>query len=462
MTMTDKSAARDEKLQRMQNRAISERFAVVSIINSLSILISLIFGAITTVLIARKLGPEGSGLFTLLMSLSLTIASLVDFGIEQASALCVARGTHTPQTALGGNLLLSVFSSILATLVILFVLCILSMQQTRGITPTHVLVMLLLIFSNLTSSALRGVLLGIQSIKIFGIFSIIQSICYFPALIVVLFLFKAGVLAALLTLCGSWLVANVFAFNYIRSLIGGINFPKDCRFYREVINIGLKFVSYRIVWNINFRADLWIVSILLGNTQAGFYAIALVLSEKMKIIAQAVSMPLFSRVSRENLGYGRSVLTPLVSRTVFLVSLLCAIVLFFLSDFIITLLYSNKFSASIYPFRVLILGIVALNIATILGNDLSARGYPTYSTYVGLIILFINLLFNFLWIPRFGILGAGFATALSYTATLPLVVLLYCKISGNAWYTTILPQRGDWQVYKSVLQRLPRVSRRVA
>ncbi|MEM3658493.1 MAG: polysaccharide biosynthesis C-terminal domain-containing protein [Candidatus Hadarchaeum sp.] len=54
---------------------------------------------------------------------------------------------------------------------------------------------------------------------------------------------------------------------------------------------------------------------------------------------------------------------------------------------------------------------------------------------------------NILWIPKFGIAGAAWASTVSYTISFLGSLFFYCRLSGNRWMKVLLPQRSDWAVY---------------
>ncbi|MBC7109287.1 MAG: polysaccharide biosynthesis C-terminal domain-containing protein, partial [Methanomassiliicoccales archaeon] len=58
-----------------------------------------------------------------------------------------------------------------------------------------------------------------------------------------------------------------------------------------------------------------------------------------------------------------------------------------------------------------------------------------------------NIALNLLWIPRYGIVGAAWASTVSYTVSFLGALFFYCRLSGNRWTKVILPQRGDWALY---------------
>jgi len=44
-----------------------------------------------------------------------------------------------------------------------------------------------------------------------------------------------------------------------------------------------------------------------------------------------------------------------------------------------------------------------------------------------------------LWIPRYGIVGAAWASTASYTVSFLTALFFYCRLSGNRWTVVLFP-----------------------
>lgn len=139
--------------------------------------------------------------------------------------------------------------------------------------------------------------------------------------------------------------------------------------------------------------------------------------------------------------------TPLVARTVLWTTALGALALALLSRWIVLLLYSEAFLPAVGALQALLVGIVALSAGRVLANDIAGRGFPALNIYTGLVAVATNVALNLLWIPRFGIVSAAWASTVSYTVSFLGALFFYCRHSGNRWTKIVLPQRGDWALY---------------
>ena len=165
------------------------------------------------------------------------------------------------------------------------------------------------------------------------------------------------------------------------------------------------------------------------------------------MISNAASTVLFPWVAAETEEQRRKEFTPLVARTVLWTTGLGALALALLSRWIVLLLYSEAFLPAVGALQALLVGIVALSAGRVLANDIAGRGFPGLNIYIGLAAVLTNVVLNLLWIPRYGIVGAAWASTASYTVSFLGALFFYCRLSGNRWTKVVFPQPGDLRRY---------------
>ena len=162
---------------------------------------------------------------------------------------------------------------------------------------------------------------------------------------------------------------------------------------------------------------MFLVNGFLGPAAVGLYAVGVGLVEKLWMISHAASTVLFPRVAAETEEQRRKEFTPLVARTVLWTTALGALALALLSRWIVLLLYSEAFLPAVGALQALLAGIVALSAGRVLSNDIAGRGRPILNAYGGLAAVATNVALNLLWIPRYGIVGAAWASTVSYSVS---------------------------------------------
>ena len=411
-------------------------------------ILSLILGIGISITIARLLGPKGKGIYTLAVLLPSLIVTLGNLGIGPATVYYVAQGNYRRQEILGNNIVYAIVIGAVEVLAGLIIALFFHQSTFPGVAQIYLLIALALIPGSLLFAYLQNILLGAQRFKEYNLIAIIQSLLFLAFIIIALWMLKTGIMGVLVSGALAWLLTDLVLFILAGKVAGGISFKLNLAYLRKASVYGIQTHISNIIAFLNYRMDMFLVNGFLNPVAVGFYSIGVGLAEKLWLVSQSASTVLFPRVAAENDEKKRKEFTPLVARSILWISILGALVIFFLSRWLIILLYSKAYLLSVQPLQILLPGIVALSIGRILANDIAGRGRPILNTYVGAGAFVTNLALNLIWIPRYGIAGAAGASTVSYTVILLGELFFYCHLSGNHWTVAILPQRGDLGLYR--------------
>jgi len=409
--------------------------------------LNLVVGIGASVILARVLGPEGRGIYALAALLPSLIVTFGNLGIGPATVYYVARGEFRREEILGTNVLLSVGIGGIGALAGLVVVLFFRENVFPGVAPGYLLLALVLVPVEVLFSYVRYVLLGAQRIKEFNYVQIAQSVLFLGFVALVLLGLKAGVTGAILAGLFTWLVIDALVFHLARRVAGGVDLKPNISYIKQATTYGVQAHLANILGFLNYRVDMFLVNGFLGPAAVGLYAVGVGLVEKLWMVSHAASTVLFPRVAAEKEEDRRKEFTPLVARTVLWTTALGALLLALLSRWIVLLLYSEAFLPAVGALQSLLVGIVALSAWRVLANDIAGRGFPGLNIYTGLAAVATNVALNLLWIPRYGIVGAAWASTVSYTVSFLGALFFYCRLSGNRWTSVVLPQLGDWALY---------------
>lgn len=430
------------------------RFARATLFTLGARIIGLLLGICISILLARLLGAEGKGVYavaTLVPSLVLTFAN---FGVGPATAYHVAQGRFPQREILGTGFVTSVAISVLATAVACLVVLFLGRQMFPDVHREILLLGLAAVPLAFLTDFFRSFLLGAQRFGAYNVTGILSSLFFLPLLFLALRAATGGVVGALLAgVLAAFLTVVVLLITTARTARGFAARP-SAAFLRHASPYGAQAYLGGLLDLLNSRVDVFIVNASLGVTAVGFYSVGVGLAEQLWLLSFSASTVLFPRIAAETDSARRGELTPFVARTVLWTSTLGAVALFALSQWLVGLLYSNAFLPAVAPLRALLPGIVTFSVARVLANDLAGRGRIMLNNYAGVVTVTSNVVLNLLWVPRFGIVGAAWASTVSYTATFLIQVVMYCRLSGNAWTKVLIPQREDMAVYLQAARSL--------
>jgi len=409
--------------------------------------LNLVVGIGASVILARVLGPEGRGIYALAALLPSLIVTFGNLGIGPATVYYVARGEFRREEILGTNVLLSVGIGGIGALAGLVVVLFFRENVFPGVAPGYLLLALVLVPVEVFFSYVRYVLLGAQRIKEFNYVQIAQSVLFLGFVALALLGLKAGVNGAILAGLFTWLIVDALVFRLTLQVAGGIDLKPNISYIKQATTYGVQAHLVNILGFLNYRVDMFLVNGFLGPAAVGLYAVGVGLVEKLWMVSHAASTVLFPRVAAEKEEDRRKEFTPLVARTLLWTTALGALLLALFSRWIVLLLYSEAFLPAVSALRALLIGIVALSAGRVLSNDIAGRGFPGLNIYTGLAAVVTNVILNLLWIPRYGIVGAAWASTVSYTVSFLGSLFFYCRLSGNRWTRVVFPQPGDWALY---------------
>lgn len=188
---------------------------------------------------------------------------------------------------------------------------------------------------------------------------------------------------------------------------------------------------------IYLKIDQIMIRDILGSEAVGVYSVAVSLSEVWyfipSILASVFYPKLISLREQSNKKYLIK-LQQLFDLMVFLSFLICALV-YFSAELIITSLFGLEYVFSVNLLFIHILALPLISVRAVISKWIMIEGYLLYSLISQGAGAFINILLNYLWIEKYGIIGAAFATVFSY-ATASYISLLFTKKTHNIFLMT--------------------------
>jgi O-antigen/teichoic acid export membrane protein len=417
-------------------------------------ILNLLLGIGASTILARVLGPEGRGIYALAALLPSLIVTFGNLGIGPATVYYVARGEFRREEVLGNNVLLSIGINGIGVPAGLFMIFFFREIVFPGVPPSYLFLALVLAPVEFFFSYVNYTLLGAQCIKEFNYVQIVRSVLFLAFIAFALLVVRGGVSGAILAGLFTWLTVDAMVFRLALRIAGGVDLKPNISYMKRVTKYGVQAHLASVLGFLNYRVDMFLINGFLGPGAVGFYSVGVGLVEKLWMISQAASTVLFPRIAAESEEQRRKEFTPLVARAVLWTTALGALALIPLSRWIVILLYSEAFLPAVDALQALLVGIVLLSVWRLLANDIAGRGFPELNIYTSLAAVVTNVVFNLLWTPCYGIEGAAWASTVSYAVSFFGALFFYCRLSGNPWTVVLLPQRGDWVLYRRTMVAL--------
>jgi O-antigen/teichoic acid export membrane protein len=401
---------------------------------------ALLLGLGTVTIIARILGPTGNGQYAITMLLPSFLASFLNLGIAPANVYYVGRHSVTPGTAIGVNtriwLVLAVVGTTIGALAILFF----GEVLFSGVPSSLLWIALLGFPLGLLQGYMASLLQAVQNFQRYNLAIIASPVVLF-VLVSISLLFGGGIVAVVISSVIVHAVNLIITWSLIRPiLLTDFKIDPDYRidannYAKEVVQYGYRAHLSNILAFINYRADVFLVNLLLNPAATGVYVIAVTMSEKLWVLSQAVStvmLPRLSELHTEEIT--RRQLTPFMARWVLIITTLAAGLLAIVSPFLITMLFGELYLDAVVPLLLLLPGIIMGSLSRVLANDIAARGRPELNMYTAVIVVITNIAGNFVLIPLMGLSGAALATTIAYSLNCIFRIWIYSSLSQNYCY----------------------------
>lgn len=411
-------------------------------------IITVVLGLITSVIVARTLGPTNLGIFSLILLTFSLLSSFGSLGINLSNVYYGGKKEYE-WDKLASNSFIVAFSIGAILLVLFFIFYFLEPSFLKSVQFVFILIAAIILPFNILQSYFQNILLGQHKITEYNSVYIINSSLYLALILIVLF-FNGNLPGVLIAWSLANLLAAIIPVIFVYKHTGfKLHFRSDI--FKRTTKFGLKGYLGNMIQFFNYRIDMYLISFLLLNyANVGYYSIAVALAESLWYLPGAVGTMVFARTPGLT-DEERNRSTPKICRNTLFITLVFAIILFIAGKYVILFLYGSKYLPALEPLWALLPGIVALSICKVLSNEIAGRGKPMINTYAAAISLAVNVPLNFILIPQIGIVGSALASTISYTVTTIVVLASFLKLSKSSLSETLILKDQDIKVYKTLI-----------
>ena len=383
-------------------------------------------------IIARWLGPDGKGAYTLATLMPFMLALFLSGGIGLANVY-FAGSQRIDVARLTANTLAYTLMATAAAALIVAVL-ILSGALARWMPGVPMPVVILASFwlpLSLLNSLLLNILQGLRRIREVNFANLTQALVTLATTGIFVIMLGWGLVGAVVA---TWLgaaAALAMAVRYLRREGASFRPRWETAVLRPTISYGLRGHIGSIFQFLNYRLDTFIVNGFLGTSGVGFYGSAVSLGELLWQFPTAVGFVIFPKSSASR-PEEMNRFTPRVLKLTLGILIVGAVMLALAGPLLIEILYGPAFAPSYRPLLALLPGIVFMGGGKVLANEMAGRGYLQYNSICAGLSLVLTVILDLTLIPRFGAVGAAAASSLAYLAFFIAALGFYLHVSRRA------------------------------
>lgn len=379
--------------------------------------------AVTGVILARVLGPEGRGELAAVILWPTVLTVVGSLGLGQSTTYFVARAKSGRDlgSIIGTGLTLAMGVAGALVAIGLLVVPLALGDHDPDVVSTARVFLAAYIPINLFAVISMSMLNGQHRFKLF------QGVRVLVILAILLGLVGLDIAGELTIETGAAAYAGAYA---IGALIAGVALLAPVRAdlrvrteqASELLRFGVKSALSQSMWSLNERADQLVISIFFSATSLGLYVVAVTLTSLTTLIGfsfAVISLPMIARF--DSLAERQRVGHLFVTATLFCATLV-SIPVFLLEEELIRFFFGADFVDAAGVGRVLLVAGVVFGLNRVLEAILQGLGRPLESSIGEGVALAVTAAGLAVLLPTMGIMGAGVTSLIAYTASSAFMV----------------------------------------
>jgi len=405
------------------------------------------------VVLARGLGDDGLGTYSLFFNAVLVSSGVANLGVGLGNIYFLNKGTYPYETLLSNSLFVLGVTSVLGWLFLIAYGLIIEPEIFVGGASYWLYAAALPAL--VAYVVLTSFLHGLSRFFALSTVAIAQGL---TGIAIVGALYAAGeltIFGALPAWAVSFLAADALALGLIG--VGRINraivFRPRWDALRDQVRYGVQGQIANIAQLFNYRLDQFLVAAFVSRAGVGHYTVAVGLGESVWWLSSSVALVLMPRLTEMDREEANR-MVPLACRNTLLASVGASLVLIAVSPLAIDILFGDEFSPARTPLILLMPGIVAASATRVLGSYLFSQGKLIYNTYATFIALGLTIALDFALIPSLEVEGAAIASSIAYTTSLIATLYWYRRVSGGSIMEALVVRPDDMRHYADAWQRV--------
>lgn len=366
---------------------------------TMSNIIARVLGMLFFILLARHLSLSDYGLFRYLFSLCVMF-SIAFSGFPVSITKLISENMHERKNVE------SFFSTafLLALLVLLLELIIITICL-----PNKLLLAVFLI-GMLIDYFYFGIIRGFLAYKKLYFYRVIAKA--FQLILILAFIWTIGInlISSVVVYSIAYVISLSILELYDQSSVAFrkklINSESIKRVLKYATPVAIGTLSYDVMFNV----DIIMIKHLLNETSVAYYSVSRTLVRVFMFLPQALQTLILPKVSKLKKKVDLTPHLKLMLLGVFSISGILFFVLWIFGREIIILLFNEQYLPALSVLYILALGQIMISTFTIFSAAWTGIGKPLVGMSVIAPTAVFNVILDFLLIPRFGIVGASYAT----------------------------------------------------
>jgi len=383
-----------------------------------------LLGYILRIFLARNLSIASFGLFYAVVTLFMFFTTFLDLGLSLAVSKKIIELEARKMYDRINNLFFSVilFQLVISLLIMLGIILFAGFLSTSYFHADAKVLMYILMVWLVTVpfvSLYSSIFYGFQRLELYGALDISKALL---VLIFSVMLFWVG--NGIYGLAFAYFISNIllliifyFFIKKVFKQFSLLNGRWDKTLLKEVLLFGVTLSIASFIWLLMVQVDTLVLTYFTNTVQVGLYQVAILISNLVLLLANAVSAAMFPTISelymkKDHTRLSQGISSAYTYLSLVLFPLVLLVVMF--PDIIINLFFTSKFLDAVPALVILAIGTIFTSITTINNSILNAFNKPSLVIKIMGAVVVFNMVLLFILVPRYGLFGAAISTSTSF------------------------------------------------
>jgi O-antigen/teichoic acid export membrane protein len=384
-------------------------------------ILRLLISFVVTVLVVRYLGPEQFGLLSYAISFYGLFSTISILGLENISIRELVKYPGRRDDILGSAFLLRLIGGIVTIILIALTLFI------SG-EPTEISILILIISTSaiFQSFSVIDYYFRAEVKAKYSVYVMMASVLFTSLLKILLIILKAPLIYFAIVLSVEFFAMAagfLLVYKYNKLKIINWNFREETAM--NLLKDSWPLILSGLVIAIYTKIDQVMIKNMLDSKELGNYAAAVRLSEAWYFIPIALTNSLFPAIVNAKKLSNKFYLNRMQKLYDILawIAITIAVPVSIFSGDIISIIFGNEFQSAAPVLTIYIWAGVAVFLGVASSQYLITENFTKLSFFRTLIGMVINVILNLVLIPKYGIIGAAYATLISYSVAVFSIIL---------------------------------------
>ena len=401
---------------------------------------------ILIIIASHHLGAGGVGEISMIL-LTVSVVVMASFIIGGSAIVYL-----TPRYPVLHILTITYIWSFLITIGTYFTL-----HHTKIIDEQYINDVVILSFLASLFSIHFNILLGKEKIHKVNILSVLNVLLIFVVFSFFIFIEKfANVWAYVYGMYAAYLIIYLWSLYYVFHFFEKVSFSGLGKILKDLVHYGVVLQLANIALLFNYRGGYYFIEHFYSKAMLGVYSVGNQLTEASWMISRSFSTVLYARVSniKEDEGYKLTKYYVLsFFKIVFIITAAILVVLLILPGSVYSFIFGKEFYQVKEIIWALSPGILLFSVSRILGVFFSGTGRALHFSAGTFFSLFVLVLLLFWWVPDHGILGAAWATSVSYVFLFTYYLVIFVHYTKSRFKDFLLTKE-DLQLLKAEVLKI--------